>query len=138
MSGYALSPSYVPSSLPHSPLIRGEAAVARFWARVARCAHGEECAECCWLWIGSLNQHGYGRTRYVFRDGSQETYAHRVAWRLMCGTRFPEDEESCHKCNVRSCCNPAHIRAGTHAENIAERLPSPLVRRGESLPMAHD
>ena len=63
----------------------------------------------CWLWIGSLTAAGYGR---IFVNGKSE-YVHRVMY-----GDIPEGLEIDHLCRVPSCCNPAHLEAVTHQDNV--------------------
>ena len=106
-----------------------KASVIRFWRHVVLCEHvrvplGEHfsaCAECCWIWSGTADQAGYGRAKYCLNDG-EETTTGRIAWGMAHqGMNPPEDKEICHTCNVRLCCNPAHLWLGTHADNMADR-----------------
>lgn len=69
----------------------------------------------------------------MLADGRVESYAHRISWMVRNGDYFPDGKESCHSCNTRSCCNPMHIRPGTHQENIDDRrlFGKPYSLRGE-------
>lgn len=68
----------------------------------------------CWPWIGVTHK-GYGR----FYDGISMRGAHRVAWKIAHGD--PGDLHVLHSCDNPPCQNPAHLRLGTHAENMRER-----------------
>lgn len=68
----------------------------------------------CWLWMGDVNQYGYGRVR--FSDGSTKV-VHRVSYEMDCGT-IPLGLDLDHLCRVRSCCNPAHLEPVTRATNL--------------------
>lgn len=79
----------------------------RFWEKVEKTAS-------CWLWTGAKTAGGYGT--FNTGDGSYD-YAHRVAYRLLCG---PLDDTLVldHLCRVRHCCNPAHLEQVPHGENV--------------------
>lgn len=62
----------------------------------------------CWLWLGMVDQYGYGR---VWHDGRLQA-AHRVVYGAV-----PEGLVLDHKCRVRCCVNPSHLRAVTVSEN---------------------
>ena len=82
----------------------------RFWDKVDKSGPDE-----CWLWTGSLVCAGYGNF-YVKHLGKWITIqTHRVAFFL--GNGKWANPCTLHKCDVRGCCNPAHLYEGTKADN---------------------
>lgn len=73
----------------------------------------------CWLWTGGLNASNYGN----FCISKQPRYmlAHRFSYQHFNGP-IPEGLHILHKCDVRCCVNPAHLYAGTNADNIRDRI----------------
>lgn len=84
---------------------------ARFWSKVDQAAGPDGC----WHWKGATNSWGYG----YFRVGRHMLRAHRVAYTLTHGG-ITAGLYVLHSCDIRGCCNPAHLREGTQAENVKE------------------
>lgn len=73
----------------------------------------------CWVWEKALDAAGYGRLKII---GGGIEYAHRISYRFYIG-EIPIGTEIDHLCRNRSCCNPEHLEAVTHRENV---LRSPI------------
>jgi hypothetical protein len=90
----------------------------RFWEKVVK-------TDSCWLWTGSVGSHGRGQIEL----NGVNLATHRVSWELHNGP-VPDGLFVLHSCpggeNPR-CCNPAHLRLGTHTDNMAD-----MVARGRS------
>lgn len=87
----------------------------RFWEKVDRKGPND-----CWLWTAAKfkktdRQMGYGR----FDGSGPFTYAHRSAWILTNGP-IPDGKLVMHTCDVPLCCNPAHLKLGTHEDNMRD------------------
>jgi hypothetical protein len=82
---------------------------SRFWPKIDK--SGE-----CWLWLAGKDDKGYGQ----FSIGHRKIKPHRLAYELVHGP-IPDGLLIDHMCHVRSCVNPAHLRAVTHKQNIENR-----------------
>lgn len=94
----------------------------RFWKYVTTGSSSED-----WLWKRGTWGNGYGQVwgRLRFGDEPKMWLAHRVAFLL--SADLPESGLArsvfiCHRCNVRRCCNPAHLYAGDHTQNMADMV----------------
>lgn len=84
----------------------------RFWAKVDKSGD-------CWLWTGTLNNHGYGQF-----DTGANRLAHRYSYALVNG-RIPRSVHLDHKCHNTACVNPAHLRPVTVKQNAEHRSGPP-------------
>ena len=81
----------------------------RFIAKIDTLAEFEKC----WDWTAGIGAGGYG----VFKLGKNVTaQAHRISYALCWGE--PGDLLVCHRCNRPRCCNPYHMKLGTHHDNM--------------------
>lgn len=84
----------------------------------------------CWIWQGQTDANGYGQIKAFGKIVS----AHRLSYELHKGP-IADGMHILHSCDVKRCVNPDHLRAGTHAENMAEAASRNRMRRGEDHPM---
>lgn len=67
----------------------------------------------CWLWIGTINEEGYGK---FYRKTKWKTdSAHRISFGFNYGY-LPKELD--HLCRMRNCVNPQHLESVTHHENV--------------------
>lgn len=80
----------------------------RFWSKVDPTGH-------CWLWMGALNEHGYGVIH------GPERLAPRTAWELTFGS-IPDGLDVLHRCDNPPCVRPSHLWLGTQRDNTADMI----------------
>lgn len=88
----------------------------RFWGQVDR--SGE-----CWVWTASRSPRGYGKIAGRLFDRPYRHYrAHRVAYELTYGPIADDLIVRHYECNNPPCCRPDHLRTGTQADNVGDRV----------------
>jgi Autographiviridae endonuclease len=86
----------------------------------------------CWLWTASRTNRDYGQIGVQNRQG----LAHRVVYELYHGP-IPDGMCVMHVvCDNPQCCNPTHLKLGTQAENMADKVAKGRQQRGENVPTA--
>jgi hypothetical protein len=69
----------------------------------------------CLEFIGGVDELGYGYLGFEKKIWR----AHRLAWTLKNGP-IPAGMFVLHNCDNKLCCNPGHLRVGTHADNMKD------------------
>lgn len=74
----------------------------------------------CWIWQGQKKHNGYGQVDYRGKTIS----VHRQMFQVTRGIVLPKKPQVsvCHSCDVRPCCNPDHLWAGSQKENLADSV----------------
>ncbi len=90
--------------------------IERFWNYIDKSAG----PDACWPWTAGCCSRGYGQfMKKTPAGGYRAILAHRLAYQLTKG-EIPAGMELLHKCDCRPCCNPAHLKTGTHYENMLD------------------
>jgi len=71
----------------------------------------------CWIWQRGKRK-GYGQFGLPLTKAT--TRAHVAAYEAFVGP-VPDGMLVRHRCDVRACCNPAHLETGTHVDNMRDR-----------------
>lgn len=71
----------------------------------------------CWPWLRKITVTGYGQTKINGRSIG----AHRVALAFVTERLPGASEFALHTCDNPICCNPHHLRWGTHTDNMRDR-----------------
>lgn len=82
----------------------------------------------CWPWTHQPSIGDNGRARiYV---AGKTVSAYRYAYEIYHGA-IPSGMDICHACDNPICCNPYHLRLGSHAENMNEMAAKGRHRQGK-------
>jgi hypothetical protein len=87
----------------------------KFWSKVDIREKHE-----CWEWRGAINTYGYGNLHVKGKNGPAR--AHRIAYHLAAPAESIEGRVIRHRCDNRKCCNPHHLKPGTHSDNAMDAV----------------
>ena len=85
----------------------------RLWKRVNK-------TDDCWLWTGCLDRKGYGIIGDKIGAQKVSVRVHRLAYESLVRP-LSADEQVDHRCHVRHCLNPEHLRPVTNKQNQENR-----------------
>jgi HNH endonuclease len=81
----------------------------------------------CWEWTKGRKSGGYG----CLRVGDSTMTAHRYSYELVHGP-VKDGLYVLHSCDNPPCVNPAHLRLGSHQENMQDAVERNYNRKGEN------
>lgn len=93
---------------------------AEFWSKV-----DVRDSKKCWNWKAGMFTQGYGAAMLLGRPH----YASRIAFMLAHGD--PGKRLVLHSCDNRKCCNPSHLRLGTHRDNMKDMADQGRASQGD-------
>ena len=71
----------------------------------------------CWEWTGEYNTKR--RTPYWNLNG-KKVIPYRTVYELTHGVKLERTQMILHSCDNRRCCNPDHMKVGTHEQNMKD------------------
>jgi hypothetical protein len=89
----------------------------RLWSAIQQCGHGEDCVYCCWPWLKSTDQDGYGKFTLTFHGKHLTLRATHVIYELWNARPLLPGLLIAHHCDTPGCCNPLHLWPGTWQSN---------------------
>lgn len=104
----------------------GETFEERFWSRVNRTSDTTQC----WEWMAGRGSNGYGEIKF----NGKPYGSHIIAWYLT--NQIMPTLQILHSCDNKVCCNPNHLREGTHQENMQDKVDRNRQQRGEKVNFA--
>lgn len=97
-----------------APILASPTLIAEFWDETDKSAGPDGC----WLWTGTVDPNGYG----LFLWDGYRIRASRLALEIHMGRPISEGLFALHGCDNPPCCNPAHLREGTPADNTNDSV----------------
>lgn len=79
----------------------------------------DERTGCCW-WTTGLDAAGYGTYSYIENGVMRNVRAPRFVYETLHGPIQSSSSFVLHSCDTPACVNPAHLRLGTHEENMRD------------------
>lgn len=83
----------------------------------------------CWIWLGAITSAGYGNIRY----NGKSWQSHRLSYMAFVGPIPEEKPQINHHCHRRDCVNYLHLYAGTHQDNMDDKVAADRQAKGETI-----
>lgn len=84
---------------------------SRFWTKFDK-------GDGCWEWKTGKFTQGYG----CFKLNGKDRKAHILSLEWHAGPHPPDKPHALHSCDNPPCVNPAHLRWGSHQENMDDKI----------------
>lgn len=88
--------------------------------------------DACWPWLQAAGATSYdmktgaksmkSKPRPYFTVQGRKHMATRLVYELVNGVTLSPDQFILHQCDESLCCNPKHMRVGSHSENMKEMV----------------
>lgn len=90
-----------------------------------------------WIWIrAKIKANGYGKTSIEKNPWITANTSHRLAYQVFRNRELDEDVLVLHDCKRKDCCNPDHLKEGSHQDNADDTARDGTRRFGENHPSA--
>lgn len=90
----------------------------RLWNGVQICEHGYDCPFCCWTWLKTHDEDGYGKFSMT---NAQKRHimspVTRIIYEIHHARPIPDGLLVCHWCDMAWCTNYHHFFLGTYNDN---------------------
>lgn len=84
----------------------------------------------CAIWMGHTDKAGYGKISKLFDGKVISIRSHRAVYELYFGP-LDSSVNVLHSCDNTSCCNVRHLFAGSHQDNIKDKIAKNRQAKGE-------
>jgi len=92
----------------------------RIWNNIQECGHGWDCPYCCWPWLRTCRENGYGIITVRVNDIQICLQVTHIVYEIWNGRPIPPGKLIAHHCDNPPCANPLHLWPATAKENMED------------------